>query len=132
MRLTVHREGVTVSPDINARGRELCYALYGEEGYNNIMASCGSFSADFTWASDNIIYGMFLSDESVINRQETSLMTFSCMCCMGLQGTSKRHLIGLRNHGVSDEDISTVISSAKRIAEWAGQDTSEWVTVKDL
>lgn len=132
MRLIIHREGVTVSPDINARGRELCYALYGEEGYNNIMASCGSFSADFTWASDNIIYGMFLSDESVINRQETSLMTFSCMCCMGLQGTSKRHLIGLRNHGVSDEDISAVISSAKRIAEWAGQDTSEWVTVKDL
>ncbi|KAJ5288939.1 hypothetical protein N7478_001969 [Penicillium angulare] len=130
--LTSSREGVTISPEINARGRELCYSLYGEEGYNSIMASCGSFSADFTWASDNIIYGMFLSDESIINRVETSLMAISCMQCMGLQGTSKRHLNGLKNHGVSDEDIGAVISSARRIADWAGLDTAEWVTVNDL
>ncbi|KAJ6014750.1 hypothetical protein N7540_009341 [Penicillium herquei] len=126
------REGVTVSPEINARGRELCYKLYGEDGYNNIMASCGSFSADFTWASDNIIYGMFLSDESVINHQETSLMTMPSMACMGLQGTSKRHLIGLRNHGISDDDLTKIILSGKMIAEWAGQETSDWITVADL
>ncbi|KAJ5220241.1 hypothetical protein N7468_009445 [Penicillium chermesinum] len=125
-------QGVTVSPEINARGRELCYALYGEEQYNRIMAACGSMSADFTWASDNIIYGMFLSDESVINRPETSIMSYSCMACMGLEGTSRRHLAGLRNHGANDDELNAVTTCVKKIATWAGIDSSAWITAKDL
>ena len=89
-------------------------------------------AADFTWASDNIIYGMFLSDETIINRMETCLLTYSCMACMGLQGTSKRHLAGLQKHGVGDDDLNAIIRTTKMIAQWAGQNTDDWITVNDV
>ena len=96
------------------------------------MASWGSMRADISWTADNVIYGLFLSDESVINRQETTLMSYSSMACNDLLGTSRRHLVGLLNHGATEDDCTKVINCVKMIADWAGKDTSGWITMYDL
>lgn len=96
------------------------------------MASWGSMRKDITWTADNIIYGMFLSDERVLSRQETTIMSYSCMACMGLLGTSRRHLVGLRNNGADDGECNAVISCTKIIADWGGVETDSWITVDDL
>lgn len=132
MTLTSGREEETMSPETRARGRELCHAIYGEDRFEDIMASWGSMRKDITWAADNIIYGMFLSDEKVLNRQETTIMSYSSMACMGLLGTSRRHLVGLRKNGASDDECNAVISCTKIIADWAGVETDNWITVNDL
>ena len=121
-----------MSPEVRARGRELCHSIYGEDRFEDIMASWGSMRTDITWTADNIIYGIYLSDERIINRQETTLMSYSCMACMGLLGTSRRHLFGLRNHGASEEECKKITACVKMIASWAGLDTEGWITVDDL
>lgn len=69
-------EQTTVSPNLR------------EDRFEDIMASWGSMRADITWIADNIIYGMFLPGEAVLNRQETTLMLYSAMACMGLLETA--------------------------------------------
>ncbi|KAJ5899974.1 hypothetical protein N7495_004718 [Penicillium taxi] len=126
------KEDVTTSPEIRTRGRDLCHAIYGEDRFEDIMASWGSMRADITWTADNIIYGMFLSDERVLNCQETTLMSYSCMACMGLLGTSRRHLVGLLKNGASEEECKAVIECVKLLAEWARVETSNFLTLTDL
>ena len=84
------------------------------------MTSQGSMRGDFSWTADNIIYSKFLAKESVISRQETTLMSYSSMACMGLLGTSRRHLSGLLRHGASEDECASIVACVEMIAQWAG------------
>lgn len=121
-----------MTPEIRKRGRELCHSIYGQEKFEDIMSSWGSMRGDISWTADNIIYGMFLAEESVLNRQETTLMSYSSMACMDLLGTSRRHLVGLLRHGASEDECALIIKCTKSVAQWAGRDTSDWVTIHEL
>lgn len=125
-------EGQQLDAATRARGLALCHTIYGAAGYGEIEASWGSMRADMSWLAENVIYGLFLSDESVMGGAETALMSYACMASMDLLGTSRRHLVGLRNHGVSEEDLLEVVECVKMLAMWAGKDVSEWVRVEDL
>lgn len=96
------------------------------------MASWGSMRGDISWTADNVIYGMFLAEESVLSRQETAIMSYSSMACMDLLGTSRRHLVGLLRNGASEHECASIIKCVKMVAHWARHDTSEWVTIHDL
>lgn len=88
--------------------------------------------SDISWVADNVIYGMFLSDEGVIDRKETTIMSYCSMACMDILGTSRRHLLGLRRNGVDEDDCARIVGCVERIAQWAGKDTEAWVRVRDL
>ena len=74
--------------------------FYGSE-LNGIFQGWGAHAADFEWLAKNIIYGMFFSDESVLDTVETELIVYSAITCQDLRNPTRRHLRGLRRFGVS-------------------------------
>ena len=88
--------------------------------------------ADFVWLAENYLYGMFLSDDSVLTPVETGLISYTTMVCQELTGPATRHLNGLRRYGVSDEELTAIVQCVMTMMKWAGKDASRIVTLADI
>ena len=96
------------------------------------MESWGSMRPDFVWLAENIIYGMFLSEDSILTTIETGLMSYAAISAQDLPGPTKRHMKGLRRFGVSREELRAVVECAKLMMAWVGRDLEDWIEVKDI
>ena len=97
-----------------------------------IFATWGSHRSDFEYLEKEIIYGMFLSDHSILSAVETELVILTSIICQGLRAPAIWHLRGLRRLGVSAADVESVEAATEVIAKWAGKDTQAWPRVDDV
>ncbi|KAF2703290.1 hypothetical protein K504DRAFT_444142 [Pleomassaria siparia CBS 279.74] len=67
-----------------------------------------SSQKDFDWLTKNIIYGLYLSDQSILNDIETELSVLCGIMIQNLPRETGWHLRGIRRIGVSMEDVETI------------------------
>ncbi|KAI9720180.1 MAG: hypothetical protein M1812_002998 [Candelaria pacifica] len=125
------KDGVKLDKELERRGTESIGKIY-RDNLQPIFNSFGSHANDFEWLEKNIIYGLFLSDNSVLSDVETQLVTVPAMLCQGLKGPTMWHLRGTRRLGVSEEDVEGVQVAVEMVAKWAGRSTEGWARVKDI
>jgi hypothetical protein len=69
--------------------------LYGPELLPKIFDTWGSFRSDLLFLQASIIYGLFLSDHSVLTIIESECVIVASMLCTGFVRPSLWHLRGL-------------------------------------
>lgn len=64
--------------------------------------------APLVWISQNITYGLYLSDHSILDGIETEIVVLSGIMMQNLARETGWHLRGTRRVGVSKEDTETI------------------------
>ncbi|KAI9774522.1 MAG: hypothetical protein M1840_002769 [Geoglossum simile] len=116
---------------VHQRGVAFLQRLY-QQNLEPILETWGSHSEHFQWVEEDIIYGLFLADFSVLDSIETQLVVLPAIMCQGLRGATQWHLRGTRRLGVSMEDVEGLQLCVETIARWAGKDTEGWARVRDI
>jgi len=116
---------------IENRGTRFLQTLY-KENIDSIFASWGAHSKDFEWMEKHVIYGMYLSDHSVLSPIETELVTLTSIMCQGISAPTIWHLRGLRRLGPSGEDVENVQQAVEAVATWCGRSVEGWPRVSDV
>lgn len=88
--------------------------------------------ANVDWLITDVVYGLFLADDGVLNMLETELMLYIAVLCQELNSPMLSHLNGLKRMGLNLAEVEGVTKCAKIVAEWAGNDTSAWRPVREL
>ena len=120
-----------MNDQILTRGTHFIQKIY-KQNLDPIFATWGSHAADFAWMEKAVIYGLFLSDHSILTDVETQLVTLSAMLCQGYAGPTLWHLRGLRRLGRSAEEVEMVQRAIEEVAVWAGRSIEGWVRVGDV
>ncbi|KAB2571635.1 hypothetical protein DBV05_g9711, partial [Lasiodiplodia theobromae] len=102
------------------RGAAHLHRLY-QHHLPPILRTWASHEADFRWLEESVIYGLFLSDHSVLSDVETSLVTASAILAgSGLKAPTLWHLRGLRRLGLERGEVEAVVRVVGECAVWAG------------
>ncbi len=125
------RQNTQLTPQISTRGSAFLQTLYAQN-LAPIFSSWGSHAPDFEWLERSIIYGLFLSDHSILNPVEAELVTLCSIMCQGLRAPTMWHLRGTRRLGVSREEVESVQGAVEAVARWAGRSTERWARVGDV
>lgn len=125
------RTDATMDENNRQRGIAFLKMLYGED-LEKIYRLWGAHAADFVWLSEHFIYGMFIGNTVVLSVVESELITYTSIACQNLGPTARIHLKALRRCGISIEDVERITGCAKIIAQWHGQDTSNWASIRDV
>lgn len=110
---------------IEARGTAFLQMLY-QHNLEPIFSTWGSHRRTFEWVEKNVIYGLFLSDHSVLSPVESELVIIPGIMAQGLAAPAVWHLRGMRRLGVPREDVQGVVDCVKRVAQLLGVDTTSW------
>lgn len=78
------------------------------------------------WTVDFAVYGLFLSDLSVLGPIENELVILASVMGQGALNTTRFHLRGTRRIGVSAKDAEAVQSVIELVATHQGKDSSSW------
>ena len=125
------REQPSLGNAIEQRGTSFIQKLY-QQDLSPIFATWGSHREDFEWVEKSVIYGLFLSDHSVLSEVESELVILTSIMCQGLKAPTIWHLRGLRRLGVSNEIIDKVTQAVRTISEYCGKHPREWATIQDV
>lgn len=106
-------------------------AIY-RDNLEAILASLGTNSPLVEHIDKAIVYGLFLSDHSILTELETSLVCVASIMCQGLKAPTGWHLRGLRRLGASEDDVRAAERAIKLVAEWTGKNTEGWAKVEDI
>jgi hypothetical protein len=80
---------------ISERGMATMLRIYGQELLPRIFDTWGSFRCDVVFLEASIIYGLYLSDHSVLTEIQSQCVIVACMLCTGFRPPSLWHLRGL-------------------------------------
>lgn len=80
---------------ISERGMAMMLRLYGEELLPKIFDTWGSLRSDVVFLEASIIYGLYLSDHSVLTEIQSECVIVASMLCTGFGQPSLWHLRGL-------------------------------------
>jgi hypothetical protein len=112
------------------------YAFMNEIYLHNlpsIMSTWGAHQIDFEWLEKRVIYGLFLSDHSVLSPLEAELVTLSSIMVSGLRAPTLWHVRGLMRMGISEKDAEGVCDVVKKVAKWAGKEGTEgWIRAAEV
>ncbi|KAF2125797.1 hypothetical protein P153DRAFT_369794 [Dothidotthia symphoricarpi CBS 119687] len=75
---------------------------------------------DFDWTTKNITYGLYLSDQSILNDVETEITVLSGIMIQNLPKETAWHLRGTRRIGVSVEDVEALQECIELVARFCG------------
>lgn len=114
-----------------ARGNTFLQTLY-QQNLVPIFETWGSHRPDFEFLEKNIIYGLYLSDHSVLSAVEAEIVIWTAIMCQGVRAPTIWHLRGLRRLGVAAEDVELLEQAVEEIARWAGKETVGWARVGDV
>ncbi|KOS19319.1 hypothetical protein ESCO_001418 [Escovopsis weberi] len=97
----------------------MAQAWFGKVYSHNGTPTLDRFAAhkDFSWLSQTITYGLFLSDRQVLDDVDTQLVVLPSIASQNLPTESRWHIRGTRRIGVSKKDVQTLCDIAKTIAE---------------
>lgn len=118
--------------DIHARGTKTIDTIYGSTLLPKIFDSFGAHSQDVQFMELFTVYGLYLSEHTLLTSLETELVVFATITCTGLRGPSLWHLRGMgRLLGArgTDEDTETMrsVKDALRQIKVAMIEVVEWL-----
>ncbi|KAL5381139.1 hypothetical protein DPSP01_007393 [Paraphaeosphaeria sporulosa] len=87
---------------------------------------------DFGWISEEITYGLYLSDHRILDGVETELVVLSGMIAQNLPRMTAWHLRACRRMGLTPEECEVIQSCAERIVEFAGVTLEPLPRVKNI
>ena len=96
------------------------------------LAAFGFNAPLVEYVNKSLIYGLFLSDHSILLELEAQLVILTCIMCAGYRSPTLWHLRGTRRLGVSEEDVEKVQKAVELVAEIAGKSTEGWPRVQDV
>ncbi|KUJ24009.1 uncharacterized protein LY89DRAFT_604316 [Mollisia scopiformis] len=73
---------------------------------------------DFFWISEEITYGLYLSDHTILGPIETELVVLAGIMIQNLPLETAWHLRGTRRVGVSSEDVECIQQCIEMVAEF--------------
>lgn len=98
-----------------------------------IMSTWGPHQLDFEWLEKRVIYGLFLSDHSILTELEAELVTLSSIMVSGLRPPTMWHVRGLMRLGIGVADVESVCDVVKKVAKWAGKiGTEGWIRAEEV
>ena len=79
----------------------------------------GSFASKFAQVNDDILFGEIWSREDKLSARDRSIVTVTTLMASGIFDSSlKFHLSNAKNHGVTKEEISELLTHAAFYAGW--------------
>jgi hypothetical protein len=98
-----------------------------------IMQTWGPHQVDFEWLEKRVIYGLHLSDHTILNEIEAELVTLSSIMAQGLRQPTLWHIRGLMRLGISADDTEKVCDVVKEVAKWVGKvGTENWIKASEV
>lgn len=113
------------------RGTSFIQTLYAQD-LEPIFATWGSHRPDFELLEKNIIYGLYLSDHSILSAVEAEAVILTAILCQGLWAPTIWHLRGLWRLGISRKDVDEMQKAVEQVAKWAGKEISGWARIEDV
>jgi hypothetical protein len=122
-----------IGPAIEQRGLDFILKIYR----HNLPAIMGSWSRhqiDVEWLEINVVYGLFLSDFSVLSDVEVEIGVLAAIMTQDIAGPTYWHIRGTQRLGVSKDDTDIILNAVKKCAAWAGRELKETgnLTAKDV
>ena len=92
----------------------------------------GSHLNDIRWQQEQIIYGVFLGDHSVLSATETELVSMTALMCGEERAPKLWHMRGFRRLGPTLEDSKQIHHCVREVAAWCGKRTDGWPGPDDV
>ena len=121
------------SDEIEDRGHAAMRLIY-RANLDPIMASWGLHQADFEWLEKRVVYGLFLSDNRILDQVESECLNVAGIMCQGLERPTMWHIRGLRRLGVTKDNAEIVCNVIKKAAREIGgrTDVDNWLNAVDV
>ncbi|KAK7931799.1 hypothetical protein PG985_002511 [Apiospora marii] len=87
---------------------------------------------DFAWISQNITYGLYLSDRQVLDDLGTEVIVLAGIMIQNLPKETRWHIRGIRRLGVSVEDVKVVWNAVQAIAQFLNIKLHRVPTVEEV
>ncbi|KAK8069421.1 hypothetical protein PG994_006037 [Apiospora phragmitis] len=87
---------------------------------------------DFAWISQNITYGLYLSDRQVLDDLGTEVIVLAAIMIQNLPKETRWHIRGIRRLGVSVDDVKVVWNAVQTIAQFLGVKLHRVPTVEEV
>jgi hypothetical protein len=111
-------------PGVDQRGFDFMLQLY-RHNLPDIMGTWRRHQADVEWLEMRVVYGLFLSDLSVMTGVESEMVVLPAIMAQDILGPTIWHTRGLQRLGVSKADTNAVLEVVKGCAAWAGRELKE-------
>ncbi|KAJ4349231.1 hypothetical protein N0V95_004767 [Ascochyta clinopodiicola] len=124
------REGWTADAANHQRGAQWLGKIYA----GNTEDTLALFDAhrDFRWISEEITYGLYLSDRQVLDDWDTEVLVLAGIMVQNLRLETKWHIRGARRVGMSKEDVAAVMGCVRAVAEVTGVRLSRIPSVEEV
>lgn len=73
---------------------------------------------DFRWISEEITYGLYLSDRQVLDDWDTEVVVLAGIMIQNLELETKWHIRGALRVGMSKDDVKAIMECVRRVAEF--------------
>ncbi|KAK8120163.1 hypothetical protein PG999_004283 [Apiospora kogelbergensis] len=87
---------------------------------------------DFAWISQNITYGLYLSDRQVLDDLGTEIIVLAAIMIQNLPKETRWHIRGIRRLGVSIDDVKVVWNAVHIYAQFLGIKLNRVPTVEEV
>lgn len=113
---TFTREGWQCDQDNHDRGTGWMQKLYSR----NTGSTLNLFAAhkDFSWISEEITYGLFLSDRQVLDDVDTQLVVLPGIMSQNLPNETHWHIRGTRRLGLPKEEVQVIWDCVQLVAQF--------------
>jgi hypothetical protein len=113
---TFTREGWQCDQANHERGTGWLQKLYSR----NTTGTLDLFSAhrDFSWLSEEITYGLFLSDRMILDDLDTQLVVLPGIMSQNLPKETHWHIRGTRRIGVPKEEVEVIWDCVQLVAQF--------------
>ncbi|KAF2195970.1 hypothetical protein GQ43DRAFT_485306 [Delitschia confertaspora ATCC 74209] len=125
------REGWQADEKNLQRGKEWFEKIYRPKDLKQVNHTFAA-QKDFEWITNNLTYGLYLSDRSIINDLETELVVLTGIMIQNLPRETGWHLRGSRRIGVGKEDLETVHQCIEMVADFCGLSLGKLPRVGDI
>lgn len=99
----------------HSRGAEWLKKIYA----GNTEDTLALFDAhrDFRWISEEITYGLYLSDRAVLDDWDTEVIVLAGIMIQNLKLETRWHIRGALRVGMSKADVKAIMEAVRKVAE---------------
>lgn len=87
---------------------------------------------DFIFIIKDIVYGLFLSEDSNLSYLEAEIVILSSLIIQNLPKEAVGHMKGLLRLGMEQEVLGSLISTVGKVAEYMGMPVPKLPSVDDI
>jgi hypothetical protein len=127
---TFTREGWQCDQANHDRGAAWMQKLYSR----NTTGTLNLFAAhkDFSWVSEEITYGLFLSDRQVLDDVDTQLVVLPGIMSQNLPNETHWHIRGTRRLGLPKEEVQVIWDCVQLVAQFFDVKLNKVPTVEQV